>query len=80
VCTSPFFAALVLGRLPKQLLYGDLGGTHLGSPCTNLHQPWTTSRPLFTRMLHLMGSTVGRVYTTHSDLLHTLTPGPPRAP
>jgi hypothetical protein len=58
VCTSPFFAALVLGRLPKQLLYGDLGGTHLGSPCTNLHQPWTTSRPLFTRMLHLMGSTV----------------------
>jgi hypothetical protein len=44
VCTSPFFAALVLGRRPKQLLYGDLGGTHLGSPCKNLHQPWTTAR------------------------------------
>jgi hypothetical protein len=43
VCTSPFFAAFILGRRPKQLLYGDLGGTHLGSPCTNLHQPWTTA-------------------------------------
>ena len=43
------FAALhaALGRRPKQLLCGDLGGTPIGSPRTNLHQPWTTSRPFF---------------------------------
>jgi hypothetical protein len=28
------------------------------SPVTNLHQPWTTYRLLFTRSLHLLGSTV----------------------
>jgi hypothetical protein len=44
VSTSPFGAASVLGRRPKQLLYGDLGGKHLGSPRKNLHQPWTTAR------------------------------------
>jgi hypothetical protein len=36
VSTSPFFAASALGRLPKQLLSGDLGGKHLRSPRTKL--------------------------------------------
>ena len=43
----PFSAALVLGRRPKQLLYGMSGVYLARSPRTNLHQPWTTPRLIF---------------------------------